>query len=82
MDNTKLLCKDCLNQRDIPNEQYNYIYEMRKLCIINNMVFLQCDSCKRVDIVSTDYLENDSDNMEIKDYKQIDQFGLYQNAKE
>ncbi len=53
-----------MNQREMPNEKYNYIYKMRTLCIMNNMVFLQCDSCKRVDIVSLDtFKENDNDNM-------------------
>lgn len=37
-----------MKQREIPNEKYDYIYEMRTLCIVNNMIFLQCDSCKRV----------------------------------
>ncbi len=57
-----MLCKDCLSQREIPDEKYDYIYKMRKLCIMNNMVFLQCDSCKRVDIVSINvFQENDND---------------------
>ena len=41
-------------QREMPNDKYDYLYEMRKLCIIDNMVFLQCDNCKRVDVASTD----------------------------
>lgn len=47
-----ILCKDCLKQREIPDDKYNYLYEMRTLCVMNNMIFLQCDSCKRVDIVN------------------------------
>lgn len=47
-----ILCKDCIKQREIPYERYNYLYEMRILYTINNMVFLQCDNCKRVDVAS------------------------------
>ncbi len=31
-----------MKQREIPNEKYDYLYEMRTLCIMNNMIFLQC----------------------------------------
>ncbi len=48
-----MLCKDCMKQRELPDDRYNYLYEMRTICVMNDMVFLQCDSCKRVDVVST-----------------------------
>lgn len=47
-----ILCKDCMKQREIPNEKYDYLYEMRTLCIMDDMIFLQCDNCKRVDVVN------------------------------
>jgi hypothetical protein len=52
-----ILCKDCIKQREMPNEKYDYLYEMRTLCIMNNMVFLQCDNCKRVDVVGSNNKE-------------------------
>jgi hypothetical protein len=55
-----ILCKDCIQQREMPNDKYNYLYEMRTLCIMNNMVFLQCDNCKRVDVVSMGLFQENS----------------------
>lgn len=50
-------CKDCIKNKTIPNNEYDYLYEMRALCIINNIAFMQCDTCKRVDIVNVSNYE-------------------------